>query len=249
MVQISLCVTPNILLFCSNLNPSVCDNFETAFTALGFSFTTIENTQLTTSDFDGINVFFDATFSSDSDCGTTWDGTTQGAINTYMSSGGATYFVYEGSSYNGCNQEKLDLMNPYITDPTIQVGNDIIGGETLMATSLKDTSNCVLSVPNDVSGKEVVLSYANDFSDSIDADSSLVIDDGSTVAGIWSGSDTNVANLRIIGWSDINHSFHIVDTDVLENMVTFLANGCCEYECDGLECGTGFCEGDCGKKM
>ena len=76
ILQSTNCVEPNILLLC---NPSAvsqeywCGNLEIAINNLGYSYTRLNDTQLTDEDFIGINVYIDGSIDNSGDCGFVWN--------------------------------------------------------------------------------------------------------------------------------------------------------------------------------
>ena len=116
-----------------------------------------------------------------------------------------------------------------------------------MASVLPDDKFCVLDTPNDIAGRSYSCNFLDNFEGSIDSDSVLAFDNTAEVAAIYGGSDVVVPNGRYIVWSDVSHDFSSTDLVVFENMVEYLMSGCCDTttECDGIECGSGVCGGDC----
>ena len=224
------------------------NSLTTALDALGYSYTVIFNTALTSSDFDGIDVFIDAALSNKFSCGDYYTLSIP-AIQEFLDNGGASFFILEnGRGFYRCNQQKIEnVINPYITSPITSSIVAEYSTDCFMASVLPDDKFCVLDTPNDIAGRSFFCDWLENFEGSIDFDSVLAFASTAEVAAVYGGSDVVVPNGRYIVWTDVNHDLGGADLDIFENMVDYLISGCCDTttECDGIECGTGVCGGDC----
>ena len=255
------CTAQNILIFASSQSTS---DLGTALNFLGYTYTLVEEVPLISSDFDGINVFFDIVITA-GQCGTYYTDSIP-VIKEYMDKGGSVYWDFENPGFNTCNQEKLDnFVNPYINLPNITLGTGYKQtGSCSMASSLPAFKNCALTSPNDISGTSTPCGSITNFTGSIDPNSILFYDDTTAVGAIYSGSDVLIDYATYVLWGDSNHDFNSMGgVDVLDNIVRFLYNSCCSNcpssdvcdvdtcvcdvanECNGRECGIGACGSSC----
>ena len=255
------CTAQNILIFASSQSTS---DLGTALNSLGYTYTLVEEVPLISSDFDGINVFFDIVLTV-GQCGTYYTDSIP-VIKEYMDKGGSVYWDFDNPGFNTCGQEKLDnFVNPYINLPNITLGTGYIGtGSCSMASSLPAFKNCALASPNDIFGTSTFCASTTNFTGSIDPGSVLFYDDTAAVGAIYSGSDVLIDYATYVLWGDSSHDFNSVSgIDVLENIVRFLYNSCCSTcpssdvcdvdtcvcdvanECNGRECGIGACGSSC----
>ena len=242
-----VCHAQNFLLFGNANGYTTVPSLAAGLDALGYSYTVITDTALTSSNFDGIDVLIDATVNTGSSCGSYYTLSIP-AIQEFLDNGGASFFMVENGGFYNCNQQKIEnVINPYITSPITSSSSSYAYGNCLMASVLPDDKFCVLDTPNDIAGRSVVCMLSNSFDGSIDSDSVLAFANTVGVAAVYGGSDVVVPNGRYIVWSDINHDLDGADLVIFENMMDYLISGCCDTttECDGIECGTGVCGGDC----
>ena len=243
-----VCHAQNFLIIGETSFTFSIDSLTAGLDALGYPYTVIFNTALTSSDFDGIDVFIDAAINTDSTCGGYYTLSIP-AIQEFLDNGGATFFMLEnGQNFYNCNQQKIEnVINPYITSPITSSTVAETRTDCFMASVLPDDKFCVLDTPNDIAGRSFECNWLDNFDGSIDSDSVLAFDNTAEVAAIYGGSDVVVPNGRYIVWTDVDHEMYGPDLVIFENMMDYLISGCCDTttECDGLECGTGACGGDC----
>ena len=83
------------------------DSLTAGLDALGYPYNVIFDTALTSSDFDGIDVFIDAAISTGFTCGDYYTLSIP-AIQEFLDNGGASFFMIEnGRNFYYCNQQKI----------------------------------------------------------------------------------------------------------------------------------------------
>ena len=223
-------------------------------TQVGYPYKLIANVPLTSNDFIGIDLLIDTTISMDDTCSNNFENSLP-TIQNYLDSGGSAFWLFCHTCITNCNQYKLvNLVNPYINLPDVTSENtpwaDVDGFITQNLPSYKST---ILTTPNDIFGREIIVDAPIAPFEGVDAGSILVETFASelSLAAVYAGDDVVVCGGRYVIWGDFL-SFLFQNLDIFENIIEFLlldvVDECIcdvENECNGFECGIGCNGGEC----
>ena len=245
-VIICYCNAQNILLY-GNSAYQLDTMYEVAITVTGNSCRTVSDRTLTSDDFIGIDVLIDVVIVPTTQCPQYYMDSLS-IIQNFLDSGGSAFYAMENSGFTPCYRYKVDnLINPYLAEPNVADQGISIHGCSL-ASTLPGYKNRILTTPNMIAGRSVPCNAGTSYGGVI-SDSILYIYNGGAIGGaVYLDDDVVVRSAKYVLWGDASAFVYqniAATTPVLENLLDFLLSCNPTTECEGYECGIGFCGGDC----
>ena len=220
------------------------------FTTLGYSVVrkNVITDTLTNADFVGIALFIDYVIST-STCPPNWS-SSNSAIQNYMTSKKIVWVQFENTAFHTCNTQKLSLYNNYLTIPVASSDTlTAFNSPYRVANTLSSDVSCILTTPNNIAGVSLITSAYNHLQN-VPSLAAFALDSVNDVFGcVFGNSYTSSAGYRLFYYTDVNNGFDSSEMNVFSNILRYLLNGCgCNpaTECNGYQCGTGACGGNCG---
>ena len=220
------------------------------FTTLGYSVVrkNVVTDTLTNADFVGIALFIDYVVET-STCPPNWSSSIP-AIQTYMNSKKIVWVQFEHNGFHTCNAQKLSLYNSYLTVSV--ASSDTLSQNNppyLVANTVTSDVSCILTTPNSIAGVSIATAAYNHLQN-VPSLAAFALDGvNDVISAVFGNTYTVSAGYRLFFYTDVNNNFDSSDINVFSNILRFLLNGCgCNpaTECNGYQCGTGVCGGNCG---
>ena len=213
----------SILIFGDGFGTSAASDLAATLTGLGHSVVNPGGgVPLTDADFIGI----DTAWHVGSSAAYISSGTTPTALQNFLSAGGGLHLTGENAAFAGAlNTALLDnLVNPFITDPTIIAGGTI-SDPTMIATGVSPSIADVLAVPNNIAGSSLGTIATGELLN-VDAGNTFAVSSGGAVVGaVFGNVDVIIPGSRLSIIMDVNWLLNPASNQVIDNLQTFLQGG------------------------
>mmetsp|Transcript_18153 Transcript_18153/g.70163 ORF Transcript_18153/g.70163 Transcript_18153/m.70163 type:complete len:496 (+) Transcript_18153:2297-3784(+) len=218
------------LLFC---NPGdygyqyYCGDAASMLLASGHNVLQVQDRELTTADFVGIDVLWDITLQLAGQtpaCGSVWGGTTEPAVTAFLDSGGSWFAIIDNTSFQNCAAYKLGLITNYVVDALTYGGRSSASPCTIVTTAtLGPEEDAVVTTPNAIGGTAISCAVQGAI-DGVSPAHVLVTDGNGEATGIVYGGASTSTDAGFIVFGDSSWSVATTHFDEAQNYAAYLAS-------------------------